>query len=495
MSKLNYNPDVLSCIANLSSDEVFTPPSLVNNMLDLLPSDIWKDQDAKFLDPATKSGVFLREIAKRLLVGLETKIPDLQTRVNHIFTKQVFGIATTELTSLLARRSIYCSKTANGKYSVCKFDDVSGNIIYDNISHSFKNGKCSFCGANQESYDRGEGLETHAYQFIHQSFEKFKDMKFDVIIGNPPYQLDTGGPSRQAKPIYNLFVEQAKKLNPRYLSMIIPSRWFAGGMGLDDFRKNMLQDRQLVKIVDFFESKDCFSGVDIAGGVCYFLWQKDANSDCEVINHVSGKVYKSYRQLDEFDTFIRLSPSVAILRKIKLSNEEKFTKTISPMMPFGLPTNERPSDKGDLKLLSSAGTGKIELSKITAGHKLIDKWKVITSKASYDHAGQPDKNGMRRILSRTEILPPNTVCTASYIILGCFDNESEAESCLAYAKTKFARFLVSLLSFSQDITRERFSHVPLQDFTQTWTDEKLYKKYGLDEEEIAFIESMIRPME
>src|SRR5664280_254823 len=164
MIQTNYNPDVLSCLANLSNDEVFTPPNLVNQILDLLPKEIWKNRDAKFLEPVSKSGVFLREIAKRLMIGLEKQIPDKQKRINHIYTTQLYGIAITELTSLLSRRSVYCSKPANGKYSVCdSFKNTQGNVIFERIEHTWQNAKCTFCGATQEVYDRGEGLETYAY--------------------------------------------------------------------------------------------------------------------------------------------------------------------------------------------------------------------------------------------------------------------------------------------------------------------------------------------
>ncbi len=493
----NYNPDVLTCLANLSNDEVFTPPQLANQILDLLPHGIWSDKNATFLDPVCKSGVFLREIAKRLMIGLEKAIPNKQKRIDHIFKNQLFGIAITELTSLLSRRSVYCSKIANGKYSVCEtFDDFQGNIRSKRIEHTWENGQCIFCGASQEEYDRGDELETHAYQFIHtEKPEEIFKMKFDVIVGNPPYQLDTGGSGRQAKLIYQHFVHQAKKLNPRYLTMIIPSRWFAGGMGLNEFREEMINDNRVSTIVDYIDARECFPGVDIAGGVCYFLWEKDRRGDCVVVNKFKSNEYVSKRPLNEFKTFIRFGPAVSILKKILSKNEESLTKIVSSTRPFGLQTSDRPTGSGDMHLVSSGGEGLIPSSKVTAGKDMINKWKVMTSKTSHDHAGQPDKDGTRRVLSRLEILKPNYVCTESYIILGAFSQKQKAQNCLQYVKTRFVRFLISLLSFSQDITRERFAHVPLVNMDEAWTDEKLYAKYGLTKKEIAFIESMVRPME
>ena len=497
MLPTNYNPDVLTCLANLSNDEVFTPPSLANKILDVLPTELWQNKNATFLDPVTKSGVFLREIAKRLMHGLKTEIPDKQTRINHIFKNQLFGIAITELTSLLARRSVYCSKTANGKYSICEtFDNEQGNIIFERTAHTWHKGSCKFCGASEEVYSRENILETYAYQFIHtENPEKLFNMKFDVIIGNPPYQLSDEGFGRSASPIYHRFVQQAKKLNPHYLTMIIPSRWFAGGKGLDEFREEMLNDRRFKKLIDFYDANECFPGVDIAGGICYFLWEKDYNGSCEIVNVHNGKIQSSIRDLNEFKTFIRHGSSVPIIKKIGKLNEETMNFQVSSRKPFGLATNDRPTKAGELTLVWNGGTGPFERIKITIGAKIIDKWKVITSKTSHDHAGQPDNEGKRRVLSKIEILPPKTICTETYLVAGSFSNEQEAKNLANYLRSKFVRFLVSQLSFSQDITKERFAFVPIQNFTEAWTDEKLYKKYGITEEEIVFIDSLIRPME
>ena len=497
MIDVNYNPDVLTCLANLSNDEVFTPPHLANEILDTLPTELWSDKNATFLDPVCKSGVFLREIAKRLIAGLEDEFPDKQERINHIFQNQLYGVAITELTALLSRRSVYCSKRANSRYSVCEaFGAEQGNILFDRIEHTWKNGKCIYCGASEEVYDRDQALETHAYQFIHTDEpQELFAMKFDVIVGNPPYQLSDGGFGRSAGPIYNLFVQQAKKLNPRYITMIIPSRWFAGGKGLSSFREEMLNDDRMSRIVDFPDATEVFPGVDIAGGVCYFLWDREHAGPCEVTNIHQGQKFTSQRPLNEFQSFIRHGSAVQIVKKVLKRKEPSLSLKVSSAKPFGLRTYVRPTSKGDLILRYNKGEGPYERKNVTVGSEMIDDWKVITSKVSYDHAGQPDKLGMRRVFSIVDILPPGTICTETYLVVGTSKNKQRADNLANYLKTRFVRFLVAQLSFSQDIFKDKFLFVPTLDMSRSWTDEDLYKHYKFSFQEISFIESMIRPME
>ncbi len=499
-----YNPDVLNCLANLSNDEVFTPPEVANKMLDMLPEELWHDSSATFLDPACKSGVFLREIAKRLIVGLQEEIPDLQERIDHIFHKQLYGIAITELTSLLSRRSVYCSKYPNSKYSITLFEDTSGNIRYKRTQHRWKNGKCVFCGASQSEYERGDELETHAYEWIHTTKpEEIFKMKFDVIIGNPPYQLSVNesGKGLGAIPLYQKFVEKSMKLQPRYLSMIIPSRWFSGGVGLNQFRKTMLSDKRIKKIVDYIDSNDCFPGVDINGGICYFLWQRDYNGLCNYSNIVKHQISTADRNLNEFDIFIRRNEAVSIVKKV-INEKEKMLSSpggCSPQTPYGfLSTFKGNIDKialDDCEILSSKGWRFVERNKVKKYRESIDKYKVLISKLSCEHAGNPDKNGMYRVLSRMEILEPGQICTQSYLVLCPTDSKYEAKNCFDYLRTKFVRFMILQTLVGMNISINNFIFVPWLDFSKPWNDEELYEKYGLTDDEIAFIESMIRPME
>ncbi|MCZ2248555.1 MAG: Eco57I restriction-modification methylase domain-containing protein [Bacteroidia bacterium] len=522
----NYNPDVLTCLANLSNDEVFTPPGLVNNMLDLLPKELWSNPDAKFLDPVSKSGVFLREIAKRLTAGLEKKIPNKQKRINHIFEKQLYGIAITELTALLSRRSVYCSKTANGKYAVCEtFNNEQGNIRYERMSHTWESGKCIHCGASQEVYDRGDEAESYAYNFIHTenpaklfTNKKFKkgqemnsaknpshhikkikenEMKFDVIVGNPPYQLSDAGHGRSASPIYHKFVEQAKKLQPRYLTMIIPARWFAGGKGLDEFRNEMLNDKHIRKLVDFENSNDVFPGVDVAGGICYFLWDKENAGTCEVTNYINGEARKSERILNEFPIFIRHSQALPIIRKVLAKKEnggKNLSSVVSSRKPFGLPTNYVPKNTGiPCWYIQRIGLKYASEKDVQDENKLLDKWKLLVPKSPI--AGQTDFSKPVGFYydGNTRIAKPGECCTESFIVAGAFKTQKEVLSYRTYIYTKTVRFLLLQTVISQDVSKQNFQFVPdFGNYEGIYTDEMLCKRWGITKQEWEFIDSRIK---
>ena len=508
-----YNPDVLSCLANLSNDEVFTPPEVVNQMLDMLPQELFSNPDTTFLDPACKTGVFLREIARRLIKGLEPQFPDLQERLDHIFHKQLFGIAITELTSLLSRRGVYCSKFPSSEFSVSEFDKEhqDGNIRFKRIKHTWdtpklmrdldgrKIGKCILCGASREEYDRSHELETHAYEWIHtKKPEEIFNMKFDVIIGNPPYQLSDGGNAASASPLYHMFVQQAIKLKPRYLSMVIPARWYAGGKGLDDFRTLMLGERHIRKLVDVANSADCFPGVNIAGGICYFLWDSTYQGDCSVINMKDGEYTSEYlRSLNEFDYFVRNNLAISVIRKVLDKKTKQMSETVYPRNYFSLPTTISGSSQANentIKVLTSKGDLYLPKTEISDKQNILNKYKVIITYAM-SGGNKPTSEGNYQILSSLKVLHPNEACTETYLILDVFNTLEQANNMLSYMASKFSRFLLLQALSSIHITKDKFCFVPYVGFDKSWSDEDLYKKYDLTKEEISFIESTIKPME
>lgn len=523
----NRNPDVLTCIANLSNDEVFTPPELANKMLDMLAetwaadnhgANLWANKEFKFLDPFTKSGVFLREITRRLTKGLESELPDLQQRVDHILTNQIFGIGITQLTSLLARRSLYCSKHANGVHSVVRsFRNDQGNIWFERLDHTWNSGKCVFCGASQNSLDRGSDLETHAYAFIHTDNIRQRineifgaEMQFDVIIGNPPYQLDDGGYGTSAAPIYQKFVEQAKALEPRYLSMVIPSRWFSGGKGLDEFREAMLSDNRLRSMNDFLSAADVFPGVGLKGGVCYFLWNRDNPGLCSVSTHFKDwPISTQTRALMEkgADVFIRFNEGLSILQKVtavetgqadslELPVSQRFDELVSSRKPFAFETTfkgRKTKRADDVLIYQNGGIGYISREDVTVNLALIDKWKIYIGRAA-PGTGNRDTYP-HKILSTPFIGEPGSVCSETYLYIGPFESKAEAESALSYLTCRLTRLLILLHKPSQDTTRKVYTFVPTQTWDRKWTDEALYSKYGISQSEIEFIEKVVRPMD
>ena len=504
------NPDVLTCIANLSNDEVFTPPELANRMLDTLAqawavdhggANLWANKTVKFLDPCTKSGVFLREITSRLSEGLAEEIPALQNRIDHILTGQVFGIGITHLTSLLARRSVYCSKHANGEHSIAKgFASEAGNIWFERTEHAWTDGKCTYCRASQKALDRGEGLESHAYAFIHTDditarvAELFGgDMQFDVIIGNPPYQLDDGGYGNAAAPIYQLFVEKAFELDPRYAVFVTPSRWMAGGKGLDKYRGRMLSDKRLRTVIDYPKLYEGFPGVKIRGGISYFLWDRDHNAPCSVQTIWNGQPTGPAvtRHLDAYDILIRRNEAVPIVEKVRARGEPTLDARVSSRKPFGLRTffHGKPDSKGlksPVKLFGSQKISWVERSEIPTNTLWVDKWKVLMTRVQGTSGAVETK-----FLSKPIIAEPGTACTESYVVAGLFDTEAEAINYGSYLRTRFARFLVSLRKSTADAPKSVYAFIPDVPLEKQWTDATLYKRYALTEDEIAFIESQV----
>ena len=464
-----------------------------------------RQECVRFLDPCTKSGVFLREITTRLTKGLEQEIPDLDERVNHILTNQIFGIGITQITALLARRSLYCSKYANGKHSIAKsFSSEEGNIWFKRIKHTWDGDKCRFCGAGKSVFDRAAGLETHAYAFIHKDgiksriFEMFGgNMQFDVIIGNPPYQLASDGGTRDV-PIYQHFVEQAKALGPRYLVMVIPSRWMAGGLGLSEFRQTMLSDRRIRSLTDYPVAKEVFSGVEVKGGICYFLWDNTWNADCSVAV-VRGKtiIGPTERKLDAHDLFIRDARAIPILKKVLDKGEPSLSEVTSSRTAFGLYSNfsgyrEEPK-KGDIQFYATSTKGRftawVSPNVVTTNENAIDTYKALIPKAGSD-GGQklPDV-----VIGKPWVTDRPSVCTQSFLFVAT-QTKKQAESVASYYRTRFLRFLLSLRKIAQDTTANSYLWAPQQTWDRTWTDNELYAKYGITKKEREYIETQVREM-
>lgn len=337
-----------------------------------------------------------------------------------------------------------------------------------------------------------------------------QEMKFNAVVGNPPYQQDTDGAGRQAIPLYNLFVDIAKYLYPDNISMIMPARWYAGGMGLDKFRDSMKSDRHIYKIVDYVNAKDCFPNISISGGICYFLWKQSYYGQCMFTNIKNDIRTTDSRYLDEFNVIVRYNEALSIIRKVKSLNQQTIDSIISPLMPFGLSTNVRgrmnKSNVDSLRLLASDGISYLSVNEVSKGKELIHRYKVFMSKMSAEHAGEPDKNGMFSVFTKTmKVGVPNDICTHSYFVIGSYDTEIESVNTLKYLQTKFVRCIVSITLSAVNLSKLVFFNVPLQDFTSAsdidWSqsisdiDRQLYSKYGLSDDEIAFIEKMIKSME
>ena len=502
LRQAGHSPSILEVITDLSNDEVFTPPKVANAVLDLLPESVWSDPTLRWVDIGAKTGVFLREISRRLMAGLSEAFPDNQERLEHILHNMVHGIAITELTSLMSRRTLYCSKQANSEHSVVKMPTSAGNVWFERVEHSFKNGRCTECSASEELMER-ENRENHAYAFIHatgrKAVEKEIGMKFDVIVGNPPYQLQSDGGTRDM-PIYQHFVDQSKELDPRYIAMVIPSRWMAGGLGLSDFRRSMLADRRIRDLVDYPNAAELFPSVGINGGVCYFLWDSAHDDQCNVSTVRSGQVIgPTLRSLDEFDVLVRDSRALQILRKVLSHREPSVNTILARDKEFGWTSNfdgfHASEGPGDVPLhyirAVKRNVGFIPRSEITKSTHLIDTWKLLVP--AVGSGRERERSGVDLVLGPPLIASAPSACTQSFLFFH-FATEQEALSLKSYYVTRFFRFLVSLRKITQHATHSTYSWVPMQAWDREWTDEELFTKYDITAEEQAFIAEIIREM-
>lgn len=463
------------CFLNeqFDSQEVLEEPRLVDQ--GQVTEDIFLNPEARILEMNSKSGLYPLYMAYSLyamkLPGPEDKLPLEQTQAlwRETVEQQIFVLCKTRMAESITRRTLV------------GYQDWTVNTTY--IPHLLERME----NDPQRLAKKLEKPETWR--------KNGEPMTFDAIVGNPPYQIADGGNNASAMPVYQRFVELATTIEPHYASMIMPSRWYSGGRGLDDFRANIMNDTRMRVLYDYASSDYCFPGVDISGGICYFLWDKDYDGPCTVTNAESQIAHSVKRYLNEFPILVRSNAAISIIDKVARRKEQTLDTFVSSQKPFGLRTFARPDENGDLTLRWNGGKGPISSDKVTGGTELIDKWKVIVSRVLYEHGGKADKNGQSRILSILEMLGPKEVCSETYIVVNSYDTEAEAAGLYSYLKTKFARFLIMQATSSIMITRGCFMFVPVQNFAEEWTDEKLYKKYELTEDEIAFVESTIRVME
>ena len=506
-TRQRHVPDILDVIAALSSDAIPTPPVLAQALLDLLPDEVWANPDYRWLDPATKSGSILREVARRLMVGLADWEPDPDARAEHILKNMLFGVAVTQVHGDMTRRSVYVSRDATSECAAVRFDTPEGNLPFVFAEHDYPtnrdgaaSGPCRVCHAPVR-LERGDTRENYAYAFIHGAYptEEMKDVRFDVIVGNPPYQTgDKKNEEDRASPVYQHFVEHAFGMNPKYVAMIVQSRWFTGGFGLDKFRERMIADRRFAKIVDNPKLFDCFPGVEIKGGVNYFLWDRDHDGDCEFSTRIDGAIISTVtRDLREGDgIIIRDNRAAAIVHKVKSVHEGAWCDTVcGPQMAFGSMRTNFSDDKpepapDDIPLVLSTRVGYVPPSVIEKHMDWVNRWKVLVPMAGDGHGRE-----VSYVLGEPIALAPGSACTQTYLVAGLFDTKTETKNYAHYLATKFVRFLILQRKTTQHVYSDRFRFVPALDMTRRWTDADLYEHFGLTKDEANYIDSTIHPRE
>lgn len=452
--------------------------------------DVFGNPDTQILEINSKTGLYPLYVTysayRRKLKdheGEELSTPDKQKLWLQTVDENIFVICKTPMAKTITKRTLvgYAEADINAHY----FDDLINTMEHKPQMFVKRVLKQSY-------WKKGNG-----------------EMKFDAIVGNPPYQsttnggIDNGKAAKQAKPVFQLFVQQAKHLNPSYISMIVPARWYNGGMNLDEFRDEMVHDKHLVKLFDFYNAKECFPTVEIAGGLCYFLIDKNTKSECEITNIVSNNRDTLKRSLDEFSIFIRNNQSVPIVKKVLAKTDHFMDEMVSPLDTFGIPSKEKGHDnkhEGDIELLHSVGFNNqgfsyFERSKVKKNTELIDKYKIKVSILipQGGETGVQPENGYRSI-SGPMILKPGQIDTFSYLNVAFFDTQKEAENFLVYLTGKFSRYMMRTTFSSVHLSKSNFVFVPLLDFNELWTDEKLYAYYDLTDDEIKLIEETMRPI-
>ena len=495
--------------------EVFTAEREVNDMLDMVAQEC-RRIDSRFLEPACGDGNFLAEILRRKLGAAGKKYDESPSDYEKnavLAASSIYGV------DIMLDNIIRCRQRMleiwNEEYkAVC--GNECGRKTQDDVKHIFeKNIVCgnalSLMRADENGCDTKlpivfsewtavspAGLRQKDYVFSEILMdgavgdENVSGLKFDVIISNPPYQMNDGGAQASAKPLYHKFIQQAKKLNPRYLTMIVPSRWFAGGKGLDSFRNEMLHDTRICRLHDYPDASDCFPGVEIKGGVCYFLWDRDYCGECEVLTHSKGRIVSSMkRPLLEKDhgIFVRDNKAVEILKKVQKFGEDSFALVVSARKPFAFPTNfkdfyECRKNDSDLKIYANHSEGYIERKRVEKNQDWIARWKVLVPEAI--GSGDTKTDRVNPILAG-----PGEICTETYLVVGPCESKTEAENMIAYIQTRFFHFMLGLKKITQHTTSKVYEFVPQQDFSIRWTDKLLYEKYGLTDKEAEYVEALV----